>query len=66
MLTSEGADQMGLGKTVMMIATMIANRATQENEPKCTLIVCSPALMTQCKLFSALCIGQLRAMADFS
>ena len=41
------ADQMGLGKTVMMIANIIANRPKHVNEPKCTLIVCSPALMTQ-------------------
>lgn len=40
------ADQMGLGKTLMMIATMIANRPSSE-DPKPTLIVCTPAILTQ-------------------
>lgn len=43
------ADEMGLGKTVMMIACMLANRQTDPEEPKCTLIVCSPALIGQCE-----------------
>lgn len=43
------ADQMGLGKTVVTIATMISNRQTNPDRSKCTLIVCSPPLMTQCK-----------------
>ena len=33
----------------MTIATMVANRQTDPERPKCTLIVCSPALMTQWK-----------------
>ena len=45
------ADQMGLGKTVMTIATMIANRPSERDELRCTLIVCSPALMAQCKRY---------------
>lgn len=45
------ADEMGLGKTVQMLATMIANRQTDLEEPKCTLIVCSPALMGQCEFW---------------
>ena len=45
------ADEMGLGKTVQMLATMIANRQTDPEEPKCTLIVCSPALMGQCEFW---------------
>ncbi len=43
------ADAMGLGKTVEMIATMLANRQTDPEGPTCTLIVCSPALMGQCE-----------------
>ena len=43
------ADEMGLGKTVMMIACMLANRQTDPEEPKCTLVVCSPALIGQCE-----------------
>ena len=45
------ADEMGLGKTVQMLATILANRQTDSDEPKCTLIVCSPALMGQCKFW---------------
>ena len=44
------ADEMGLGKTVQMIATMISNRQTDREMPRCTLIVCSPALMRQWEL----------------
>lgn len=44
-------DEMGLGKTVMTIATMIANRPPKEDNYRCTLIVCSPALLTQCRPF---------------
>ncbi len=43
------ADEMGLGKTVMTIAAIIANRPPPDDEYRCTLIVCSPALLTQCK-----------------
>ena len=42
------ADEMGLGKTVQMIATMMANPQVDPNDVKCTLIVCTPALMIQC------------------
>ena len=41
------ADSMGLGKTVITIAAMVANRQKNPEEPKCTLIVCSPALIQQ-------------------
>lgn len=40
------ADTMGIGKTVMMIADMVANPPT-EHDSKCTLIVCTPALLSQ-------------------
>ena len=40
------ADSMGLGKTVMMIASMIANPPA-DHDSKCTLIVCTSALLTQ-------------------
>lgn len=40
------ADQMGLGKTIMTIATMVANPPTP-HDSKCTLIVCSPAIVSQ-------------------
>ena len=41
------ADQMGLGKTVMTIATMVANQPTASQSSKATLIVATPALVTQ-------------------
>ena len=40
------ADEMGFGKTVMMIAAILAN-PPGPNDSKCTLIVCTPALLTQ-------------------
>lgn len=40
------ADQMGLGKTIMMLATMVANQPGT-TDPKPTLLVCTPALLTQ-------------------
>lgn len=40
------ADTMGFGKTVMIIAAMIANQPTDQDS-KCTLIVCPSALVTQ-------------------
>ena len=40
------ADVMGLGKTVMMIATILAN-PPGPNDSKCTLIVCTPSLLAQ-------------------
>ena len=40
------ADEMGFGKTVMMIAAMIAN-PPGPNDSKCTLIVCAPAILSQ-------------------
>ena len=43
------ADEMGFGKTVMMIATIIANPPASDEEYRSTLIVCSPALLSQCK-----------------
>ena len=44
------ADEMGFGKTVMMIATIIANPPAPDEEYRSTLIVCSPALLSQCEL----------------
>lgn len=41
------ADQMGLGKTVMTIAAMVANRPSAGDCPKTTLIVAMPALVDQ-------------------
>ena len=41
------ADQMGMGKTIQTLAAMVANRQTDPEYPKSTLIVCSPALMKQ-------------------
>lgn len=41
------ADQMGLGKTVMTIAAMVANRSSAGDGPKTTLIVAIPALVDQ-------------------
>ena len=41
------ADEMGLGKTIQTIAAIIANRQTDTNRSKCTLIVCTPALIGQ-------------------
>ncbi|KAF1985139.1 hypothetical protein K402DRAFT_335351 [Aulographum hederae CBS 113979] len=42
------ADQMGLGKTVMMLANIINGRRLKgESGPKTTLIVASPALLSQ-------------------
>lgn len=43
------ADEMGFGKTVMMIATIIANPPANDEEYRSTLIVCSPALLSQCE-----------------
>ncbi len=43
------ADEMGFGKTVMMIATIIANPPALDEEHRSTLIVCSPALLSQCE-----------------
>ena len=40
------ADEMGLGKTVMTIACMISNPPASGTS-RCTLIVCTPALITQ-------------------
>lgn len=41
------ADQMGLGKTVMTLAAMVANRPSTGDCPKTTLIVAPPALIEQ-------------------
>ena len=43
------ADEMGFGKTVMMIATIVANPPAPGEEYRSTLIVCSPALLSQCE-----------------
>ena len=43
------ADEMGFGKTVMMIATIIANPPAPDEQYRSTLIVCSPALLSQCE-----------------
>ncbi|KAL9003629.1 MAG: hypothetical protein Q9188_003519 [Gyalolechia gomerana] len=41
------ADEMGFGKTVMMIVTMVTNPPQASEKHKSTLIICSPALMLQ-------------------
>ncbi|KAF1992922.1 hypothetical protein P154DRAFT_451550 [Amniculicola lignicola CBS 123094] len=41
------ADQMGLGKTLMMLANIINGRAPKDSTIKTTLIVASPSLLTQ-------------------
>ena len=41
------ADEMGFGKTIMMIANMIANKAPEGTPIKTTLIVATPGLITQ-------------------
>lgn len=41
------ADEMGLGKTVMTIACMTSNPPAPDSTSRCTLIVCTPALVTQ-------------------
>lgn len=40
------ADEMGFGKTVMMIAAIVAN-PPGPHDSKCTLIVCAPAIISQ-------------------
>lgn len=41
------ADEMGLGKTIQAIAAMVANRQSDPDLPKCTLIVCPNSLLSQ-------------------
>ncbi|KAI9705595.1 MAG: hypothetical protein M1836_006351 [Candelina mexicana] len=41
------ADEMGLGKTVMMIANIVSGHPPESNPYKSTLIVATPALVTQ-------------------
>ena len=41
------ADEMGHGKTLSAIAAMISNPPGPAEEQRCTLIVCSPALLSQ-------------------
>ncbi|KAK5124089.1 hypothetical protein LTR16_003635, partial [Cryomyces antarcticus] len=41
------ADEMGFGKTVMMIASMVANKPGPDEPNKTTLIVATPALLMQ-------------------
>ena len=43
------ADVMGFGKTVMMIATIIANPPGADEEHRSTLIVCASGLLSQCE-----------------
>ncbi|KAL8962518.1 MAG: hypothetical protein Q9193_001088 [Seirophora villosa] len=43
------ADEMGFGKTVMMIATMVSNPARPTDTARSTLIVCSASLLGQWK-----------------
>ena len=43
------ADVMGFGKTVMMIATIIANPPGPNEEHRSTLIVCASGLLSQCE-----------------
>ncbi|KAF2473961.1 uncharacterized protein BDR25DRAFT_282108 [Lindgomyces ingoldianus] len=41
------ADQMGLGKTLMMLANIVNGRPPRTSEHKTTLLVASPSLLTQ-------------------
>ncbi|KAL9610783.1 MAG: hypothetical protein Q9167_004539 [Letrouitia subvulpina] len=41
------ADQMGLGKTIMLLACMVANQPTRVSSVKTTLIVCTASLARQ-------------------
>jgi SNF2 family DNA or RNA helicase len=41
------ADEMGLGKTIMMLANIVNGKAPAASKNKTTLIVASPALITQ-------------------
>ncbi|EGP84644.1 SNF2 family DNA-dependent ATPase domain-containing protein, partial [Zymoseptoria tritici IPO323] len=41
------ADEMGLGKTIQMIANIINGKPDKRAEEKCTLIIASPALISQ-------------------
>ncbi|KAL5399978.1 hypothetical protein PMIN06_012687 [Paraphaeosphaeria minitans] len=41
------ADQMGLGKTLMMLANIVNGRGNSDEDCKTTLLVASPALLTQ-------------------
>ncbi|KAL9035346.1 MAG: hypothetical protein Q9214_006624, partial [Letrouitia sp. 1 TL-2023] len=41
------ADQMGLGKTIMLLACMVANQPTRVNSVKTTLIICTGGLVHQ-------------------
>ncbi|KAL8938358.1 MAG: hypothetical protein Q9216_003938 [Gyalolechia sp. 2 TL-2023] len=43
------ADEMGFGKTVMMIVTIVTNPPQASEKHRSTLIVCSPALILQWK-----------------
>ena len=43
------ADDIGLGKTVQMIATMVMNQPTDKDEHRATLIVVPAALLLQWK-----------------
>lgn len=40
---------MGLGKTIQTLALMTSNPPTRDDEFKATLIVCTPALLSQCE-----------------
>lgn len=41
------ADQMGLGKTIMMLANIVNGKVKKSARPKATLVVASPALVLQ-------------------
>jgi SNF2 family DNA or RNA helicase len=41
------ADQMGLGKTVMMLANIVNGRPDPKKKQRATLIVAAPALVSQ-------------------
>ena len=51
------ADAMGLGKTVTTIALMIANPPPRGEKHRATLIVCTPALLVQCKFLIAIAMA---------
>lgn len=41
------ADEMGLGKTIMMLANIVNGKPSDKKKPRATLIIASPALVSQ-------------------
>ena len=48
-LSNLKADAMGMGKTLTTIGLMISNPPPRGEKRRATLIVCTPALLVQCK-----------------